>query len=211
MIALYTWKTPNGKKPAIMLEELGVSYHIHPVDIGKDEQFSKEFLRISPNNKIPGMIDNDPNTGMPVVLFESGAILTYLAEKYEKFLPTNGASRYKTMEWLYWQVGGLGPMLGQLGYYAVRAPEKLPQPIDRFTKEADRLLGVLDKHLQENEYLAGGLYTIADIATYPWVEAATTFLSAPLQESLSTKNSLKRWIGLISERPAVKKGMAILT
>jgi GST-like protein len=141
MIQLYTWKTPNGKKPAILLEELGVPYKIMPIDLSKHEQFAPEFLKISPNNKIPGLVDND------VTIFESGAILTYLAEKFEKYLPAHGPERYKVLEWTYWQVGGIGPMLGQLGYFAVRADEKVPQAIARFKEEGERLLGVLDKQL----------------------------------------------------------------
>lgn len=209
MITLYTWKTPNGRKPAIMLEELGIPYNIHPVDLSKNEQFSEEFLDISPNNKIPGMVDEDPYIEGPMKIFESGAILTYLAEKYGKYLPEEGPERYQTLEWVYWQVGGLGPMLGQLGYFA-EARERDEVAFNQFREEADRLLTVLDKRLQETVYLAGDMYTIADMASYPWAYAAATMLAEPLKESLAAKPNLKRWLNLVGDRPAVQKGMKIL-
>lgn len=209
MITLYTWKTPNGRKPAIMLEELGIPYNIKPIDLGKGQQFSEEFLNISPNNKIPGMVDEDPYIEGPMKLFESGAILTYLAEKYGKFLPEEGPERYQAIEWVYWQVGGLGPMLGQLGYFS-RSEERDEIALKRFHDEADRLLTVLDKKLEETVYLAGDMYTIADMATYPWAYAASTMLAEALKDSLATKPNLKRWLNLVGERPAVQKGMAIL-
>ena len=208
MIQLYTWGTPNGRKIPIMLEELGLPYAVHPVNIGKDEQFAPAFLAISPNNKIPAIVDDDAPGG-PLAIFESGAILVYLAEKTGRFLAASGPARYKTLEWVFWQVGGLGPMLGQLGFYAVRSQEKAPLPIKRFTEEADRLLSVLDRRLSEARYLAGDEYTIADIATYAWTLAATTFLGEVLKESMETKPEVARWLKLVGERPAVQRGMAV--
>jgi GSH-dependent disulfide-bond oxidoreductase len=208
MITLYTWTTPNGRKIPIMLEELGWEYEVHPVNIGKDEQFSPDFLAISPNNKIPAIVDDDAD-GERLTIFESGAILTYLAEKSGRFLPRTGPARFKTLEWLHWQIGGLGPMLGQLGFFAKRSEEKAPLAIKRFTDEADRLLGVMDRRLTETEYLAGNDYSIADIATYPWSFAATTFLKDVLAESLSTKPAIHRWLKTIGSRPAVQRGMDI--
>ena len=208
MIHLYTWTTPNGRKPAIMLEEIGAPYEVHPINIGKDEQFAPDFLRISPNNKIPAIVD-DAAPGGPLTIFESGAILTYLAETSGRLLAPSGAARYKALEWLHWQVGGLGPMLGQLGFFAVRSPEKAPLAIERFTAEADRLLGVMDRRLAEASYLAGEDYSIADIACYPWMLAATSFLKEPLAESLATKPAVARWLEAVGERPAVQRGMQV--
>ena len=208
MLHLYTWTTPNGRKPAIMLEELGLPYTVHPVNIGKDEQFAPDFLAISPNNKIPALVDDAAPEG-PLAVFESGAILTYLAETSGRFLAPSGPARFKALEWLHWQVGGLGPMLGQLGFFAVRSPEKAPLAIARFTAEADRLLGVMERRLAQAPYLAGEAYSIADIACYPWAVAATSFLKEPLADSLAGKPSLDRWLGAVGARPAVQKGMAV--
>ena len=210
MITVYTWKTPNGRKIPIMLEELGLPYEVRPVDIGKDEQFAPDFLRISPNNKIPAIVDDEADgDGTPLAIFESGAILTYLAEKTGRFLAPSGPPRYRALEWLYWQVGGLAPMLGQLGFFAVRSKEKAPLAIDRFTEEADRLLGVMDRRLSEARYLAGEEYGIADIATYPWTVAATTHLKEPLAGSLAAKPSIQRWLEEVGRRPAVQRGMNV--
>ena len=208
MIHLYTWTTPNGRKPAIMLEEIGMPYEAHPVNIGKDEQFAPDFLRIAPNNKIPAIVD-DGAPGGPLSIFESGAILTYLAETSGQLLPASGPARWKALEWLHWQIGGLGPMLGQLGFFAVRSPEKAPLAIERFTTEADRLLSVMDRRLAEGPFLAGDAYSIADIACYPWALAATTFLKEPLAESLETKPALGRWLEAVGGRPAVQRGMKV--
>ena len=208
MIQLYTWGTPNGRKIPIMLEELGLPYAVHPINIGKDEQFAPAFLAISPNNKIPAIVDDDAPGG-PLAIFESGAILVYLAEKSGRFLAASGPARYKTLEWVFWQVGGLGPMLGQLNFFAVRSKEKAPLAIQRFTEEADRLLGVLDRRLSEARYLAGDEYTIADIATYAWTLASTTLLAEVLAESLATKPEVGRWLNLVGGRPAVQRGMAV--
>lgn len=208
MITLYTWTTPNGRKPAIMLEELGVPYQVRTVNIGKDEQFSPSFLAISPNNKIPAIVDEDAEGG-PLPIFESGAILTYLAEKHGRFLDASGPGRYKALEWLHWQIGGLGPMLGQLGFFGVRSKDKSPLAIERFVEESDRLLSVMEKRLSTNTYLAGDDYTIADIASYPWTLAATTFLKDVLAESLTTKPSVHRWLQTVGERAAVQRGMTV--
>lgn len=208
MINLYTWATPNGRKISIMLEELGQDYAVSPVDLGKQEQFSAHFSAISPNHKIPAIIDTEPDQE-PVVIFESGAILTYLAEKYGRFLAPHGQARYTAFEWLHWQTSGLGPMLGQLGFFAVRSQEKAPLAIARFTEEADRLLTVMDMQLQSNTYLAGDEYSIADIACYAWTLAATTYLKEVLKDSLATKPALQRWLNMVGERPAVQRGMQI--
>ncbi|TFW07764.1 glutathione S-transferase family protein [Oxalobacteraceae bacterium OM1] len=207
MISLYTWATPNGRKVSIMLEELGVDYEVYPVNLGKGEQFFPSFLKISPNNKIPAIVDETEDAVASV--FESGAILTYLAEKYGQLLPASGPARFKTLEWLHWQVGGLGPMLGQLGYFEKFAPEKVPAASARFIAEADRLLIVMDKQLETNAYLAGSDYSIADIAAYPWVVSATTFLGDVLEARIASKPALHRWMQKIASRPAVKRGMAV--
>lgn len=208
MINLYTWATPNGRKISIMLEELGVDYEVSPVDLGKLQQYSPEFGAISPNHKIPAIVDTEPGKE-PVVIFESGAILTYLAEKHGQFLAPSGQARYTAFEWLHWQTSALGPMLGQLGFFAVRSQEKAPLAITRFTEEADRLLNVMDKQLQTNTYLAGSEYSIADIASYAWTLAATGYLKEVLKDSLATKPALHRWLQTVGERPAVQRGMAI--
>lgn len=204
MIILYTWKTPNGRKPAIMLEELGWTYEARAINIGKDEQFGADFLKVAPNNKIPAIVDTEAEGG-PLTIFESGAILTYLAEKSGRFWPAAGHDRWKVQEWLHWQIGGLGPMLGQLNFFANRAPEKLPIAINRFAEEVDRLFGVMEKRLGEAEYL-GGDYSIADMASYPWMAVARAL--APQQ--LADKPNIDRWMTALAARPAVEKGMAIL-
>jgi GSH-dependent disulfide-bond oxidoreductase len=209
MITLYTWTTPNGRKPAIMLEELGWPYQLRPVNLGKNEQFAESFLVISPNNKIPAMIDDEADGG-PLSLFESGAILNYLADKSGRFLDASGRGRYEALAWLHWQIGNLGPMLGQLGYFAVRAEEKSPLAIKRFTEEGERLLSVMERRLSQHAYLAGDDYTIADIAAYPWTAAATDYLKDVLSASMKTKPSVRRWLDAVGARPAVQRGMAIL-
>jgi GST-like protein len=202
MITLHTWTTPNGRKPLIMLEELGLPYTVVPVNIGKDEQFRPEFLAISPNNKIPALVDDEAG---PLALFESGAILTYLAEKSGKLLAPSGPERYKALQWLHWQIGGLGPMLGQLGYFS---KQDSALATEHFLKEADRLLTVLDKHLAGARYMAGEEYTIADIACYTWTHGAATRMKAVLGERLNNKAALQRWLSLVGSRPAVQRGMA---
>ena len=208
MITLYTWATPNGRKISIALEELGLPYEVAPVNIGKDEQFAPEFLKVAPNNKIPAIVDHGAEGG-PLSIFESGAILTYLAETTGRLLAPRGAARFKALEWLHWQMGGLGPMLGQLGFFAVRSQEKAPLAITRFTEEADRLLGVMERRLADVPYLAGVDYSIADIAAYPWTLAATTFIKDALADSLATKPAVHAWLKTVGERPAVARGMAV--
>lgn len=203
MITLHTWTTPNGRKPLILLEELAVPYEVAPVDIGKDAQFQPAFLTISPNNKIPAIVDDEAEGG-PLSLFESGAILTYLADKHGRFLAPSGAARWQATQWLHWQIGGLGPMLGQLGYFARQDD---PFALERFIKEADRLLSVLDRQLANVPYVAGADYTIADIACYTWIIAASERLKDVLGERLD-KPDLQRWLALVGARPAVQKGMA---
>jgi len=208
MITLYTWTTPNGRKIPIMLEELGWPYEVRTVDLSKNEQHAADFLKISPNNKIPAIVDHDAEGG-PLAVFESGAILTYLAEKSGRFLALAGAERFKALEWLHWQIGSLGPMLGQLGYFAKRAEEKTPAAIARFTEEGERLLGVMERRLRESAYLGGDAYSIADIAAYPWTLAATTFLQEPLAQALQDKEAIRRWLQTVGERPAVQRGMGV--
>jgi GST-like protein len=208
MIKLYTWTTPNGRKIPIMLEELGIPYSIETVDIGADEQFKPAFLAISPNNKIPAIVDTDAG-GETVTVFESGAILTYLAEKTGKLLPASGADRYKVLEWLHWQIGGLGPMFGQVGFFELRAKEKSAMASKHFLDEAERLLGVIDRQLARHTYLAGEEYSIADIAAYPWLAAAAEKMQKALGEQMASKHNLQRWMTLMAARPAVQRGMAL--
>nr|WP_217346693.1 glutathione S-transferase N-terminal domain-containing protein [Noviherbaspirillum sp. L7-7A]MBV0881170.1 glutathione S-transferase N-terminal domain-containing protein [Noviherbaspirillum sp. L7-7A] len=208
MITLHTWTTPNGRKVPIMLEELGWPYEVRPVDLSRNEQHAPDFLKISPNNKIPAIVDHDAEGG-PLAIFESGAILTYLAEKSGRFLASSGPERYKALEWLHWQIGSLGPMLGQLGYFAKRAEETTPAAIARFTEEGERLLGVMERRLKETAYLGGEAYSIADIAAYPWTLAATTFLQEPLAQALQGKDAIRRWLQMVGDRPAVQRGMAV--
>jgi len=209
MINLYTWATPNGRKISIMLEELGLDYAVSPVDLGKLEQFSEHFSAISPNQKIPAIVDTEAGDSEPVVIFESGAILTYLAEKSGQLLAQHGQARYNALEWLHWQTSALGPMLGQLGFFAVRSQEKSPLAIARFTEEVDRLFTVMEKQLSSNAYLAGEDYSIADIACYPWVQAAVVYFKDVLKASFDNKPALQRWLNIIADRPAVKLGMAV--
>lgn len=203
MITLHTWSTPNGFKASIALEELGLPYRVRPVDISKDEQFNPDFLKISPNNKIPAIVDED--NGLSV--FETGAILVYLAEKTGKLLPATGPERYKVLEWLNWQMGGLGPMLGQLGHFAVFAKDKIPYAIDRYTNEAKRLLKVLDTQLSKNDYVAGKDYSIADIAIFPWINGLIVTYKKP--ELLDGFPHLRAWFDKVAARPAVQKGLTI--
>jgi GST-like protein len=208
VIDLYTWTTPNGRKASIMLEEVGLPYEVKAVNIGKDEQFSPHFLAISPNNKIPAIVDRDA-AGGPLSIFESGAILIYLAEKTGKLLAPSGPARFKALEWTFWQVGNLGPVLGHLGYFVLRAKEKSPDAIDRFTTESSRLFGVMEKRLAAEPYLAGADYSIADIASYGWTFAASTMLSRAAPGAWGEYPSIDRWLKAVGEREAVKRGMAI--
>lgn len=205
MIELHYWPTPNGHKIPIFLEEAGLEYAIKPVDIGKGDQFKPEYLAISPNNKMPAIVDTAPSDGgAPVSVFESGAILVYLADKIGRFLPRGLRERNETLEWLFWQVGGLGPMTGQYGHFNVYAPEKIPYAIDRYTKEAYRLLGVIDGRLKGREFVAAGEFTIADMAIHPWIDA---YKKAPLD--LEPYPELRRWHAAIAARPAVERAYAL--
>jgi GST-like protein len=199
MIDLYTWTTPNGRKASIMLEEIGLPYTVHPVDIGKDEQFKPEFLKISPNNRIPAIVDRD--TGISV--FESGALLIYLADKTGKLQPKEGAARYQVLEWLMWQMGGIGPMLGQVHHFVKYNPGKAPYAEERYAKEARRLYAVLDKQLDGREFVAGA-YSIADIAIWPWI-SRFEWQAIDLRQY----PNVKRWYETIAARPAVRKGYAV--
>jgi GSH-dependent disulfide-bond oxidoreductase len=201
MIELHTWGTPNGRKISIMLEECGLPYSVHKIDISKGEQFKPEFLRISPNNRIPAIVDPDGPGGKPISLFESGAILIYLAEKTGKYLSKDPVQKYKTLEWLMWQMGGIGPFLGQAHHFLRFAPEKIPYAIKRYTDEANRLYGVLDRRLDDNEWLAGSEYTIADIATWPWI---TRYEWQTID--LGRFANVRRWYDAIKARPAVQRG-----
>jgi GST-like protein len=187
---------------------MGLPYEVKPINIGANAQFEPAFLAVSPNNKIPAIVDHDAPGG-PISLFESGAILVYLAEKSGKFLPTSGAARAATLEWLFWQVGGPGPMFGQLFYFANRAPEKLPLAIGRFTDESVRLLHVMEKRLAATQYLGGTDYSIADMATYPWVSAAIGLVRGAAAEALGPTPAIDRWIADLAGRPAVQRGMAV--
>jgi GSH-dependent disulfide-bond oxidoreductase len=199
MISLYTFTTPNGRKASVMLEEVGLPYTVHVIDIRKGDQHTPDYEAINPNGKIPAIVDSD--TGMRV--FESGAILIYLAEKTGKFLPVDQQQRFQVLEWLMWQMGGVGPMLGQLNHFRKFASEQIPYAIDRYETETLRLYSVLDKQLQDKEYICGD-YSIADIATYPWI-SIYEFQGLTLDQY----PNLKRWVETVSQRPAVQKGMQV--
>jgi GST-like protein len=202
-IELYTWSTPNGRKISIALEELGLAYRVHPINISKDEQFTPAFLKISPNNKIPAIVDPQGPDGQALTLFESGAILVYLAEKTGRLLPAAARARYEALQWLMWQMGGFGPMLGQAHHFRRFAKEQIPYAIDRYSNEARRLYGVLDKRLGQADFVAGD-YGIADIAIFPWA-ARHEWQGIALEEF----PNVKRWYDAIAARPAVQKGMAV--
>ena len=202
-IDLYTWTTPNGYKISILLEELGWAYNIIPVNIGKGEQFAPEFLKISPNNKIPAIVDRNTADGQPYAVFESGAILMYLADKAGRFLPSQFERRYEVIQWLMFQVGSIGPMLGQ-AYHFKNASEQIPYAIKRYTDEALRLYGVMEKQLEKKSCLAGD-YSIADMAIFPWVSAYSKNL-----DNLTDFPHVQRWLKEIGDREAVKRGMSIL-
>ncbi len=204
MIDLYYWPTPNGHKITIFLEEAGLPYKVIPIDIQKGDQFDPAFLKISPNNKMPAIVDPDGPGGAPISIFESGAILLYLAEKTGRFIASDPRGRWKTIEWLMFQMGGVGPMLGQANHFRGYAPEKLPYAIDRYTNEARRLYGVIDRRLGEAPYLAGD-YSIADMATFPWLRGWER-----QGQTLSDFPHLKRWFETIEARPAVQRGLEVL-
>jgi GST-like protein len=205
MIEVYSWPTPNGRKIHVMLEECGLEYTAHPINIGKAEQFGPSFLKISPNNRIPAITDSDGPDGKPISLFESGAILIYLAEKTNKFLAKDPRIKYETIQWLMFQMGGVGPMFGQSNHFSHYAVEKIPYAIDRYINESKRLYGVMDKRLANVEYLAGNKYSIADIATHPWAQG---FERRGVNEN--EYPNVKRWVDLIHDRPAVKRGIKVL-
>ena len=204
-IDVHTWSTPNGWKIPIMLEECGLPYRIVPVDIAKNEQFAPDFLAISPNNKIPAIVDPDGPDGKPISLFESGAILLYLAGKTGKFLPEDVRGKYEALQWLMFQMGGVGPMLGQAHHFRIYAPEKIEYAVNRYTNEAKRLYGVIDKQLSQHPWLAGDSYSVADIATFPWLRSWQN-----QGVELDDYPHLKRWFNEIAERPAVKRGVEVL-
>mgnify|MGYP001492335770 FL=1 len=203
-IALYTWSTPNGYKVSIALEELGLPYEVHPIDITQNEQFDPEFLKISPNNKIPAIIDPDGPGGEPFALFESGAILLYLAGKTGRLMPESPRAYWTAVQWLMWQMGGFGPMLGQAHHFLRFAPEDVPYAKERYRNETRRLYGVLDKRLGEAEWLAGDEYSMADIATFPWA-ARHEWQEIDLDDF----PNVKRWFDSIASRPAVQRGRTI--
>jgi GST-like protein len=205
MIEVYSWATPNGHKVHIMLEECALPYRVHAVNIGAGEQFAPEFLAISPNNKIPAIVDPDGPDGEPISLFESGAILLYLAAKTGRFLPADVRGKYEVLQWLMFQMGGVGPMLGQAHHFRLYAPEKIPYAIDRYTNEARRLYGVMNKRLAKSRYIGGAEYSIADIAIFPWLRSWKS-------QGIDWNDypHLKGWFDEVGGRPAVKRGVEVL-
>jgi len=205
MIELYTWPTPNGHKIHIMLEETGLPYRVHPIDIGAGDQFKPDYLKISPNNKMPAMIDSDGPDGKPISMFESGAMLLYLASKTGKFLPEDLRERWSVLQWLMFQMGGVGPMLGQAHHFLGYAPEKIEYAMKRYSNEANRLYGVMDRRLAESKFIACDEYTIADIAIMPW-------LRFPERQGVNIADypRVQKWRDGIAARPAVQRGLAVL-
>jgi GST-like protein len=202
-ITLYFWPTPNGLKISIMLEELAAPYRVEFIDIGKGEQFAPEYLAISPNNKMPAIVDPEGPDGQPLALFESGAILQYLGRKFGAFYPSSERAKADVDQWLFWQMSGLSPMAGQCNHFRLYAPEKIPYAIDRYTKEVERLFGVMEKRLNDRPYLASS-YSIADIAGFPWVRMWKT-----LGQDITKFPNIERWLGEIAARSAVVKGLAV--
>ena len=205
MIDVYSWATPNGHKVHILLEELELPYQVHGVNIGTGDQFKPEFLKISPNNKIPAIVDSDGPDGKPISLFESGAILMYLASKTGKFMPKDVRGKYVMLEWLMFQMASVGPMLGQAHHFRLYAPEQIEYAVNRYTNEAKRIYGVIDRRLSEQKYLAGASYTIADIAVWPWTRSAKN-----QGIEISDFPHFKRWYEEIEKRPAVQRGVEVL-
>lgn len=203
-IELFYWPTPNGQKASIMLEEVGLPYVVRPVNILKGEQFDRAFLAINPNNKVPAILDPVGPEGTPIAVFESGAVLVYLAEKTGKLLPRDGAARYRALQWLFFQVGGVGPMFGQLGHFKGYAPEQIPYAIDRYRNESLRLYGVMDEQLARSEYLAGD-YSVADVAVYPWVDVRWFH-----EIDLAGFPNVARWFETLSRRDAVIRGARLM-
>lgn len=207
MIDLYTWTTPNGRKVSIMLEETGLEYTPHSVNLTQDEQFEPAFLAISPNNRIPAIIDRGTSEG-DVSVFESGAILMYLADKTGQFLPASGVARAKVLEWSFWQMGGLGPMMGQASFFVNTAPEQIPYAIDRYISESVRLMNVLNTQLADNEFVAGD-YSIADMLIYPWLAVGYDLIKSAKPEIIGEGAHVGRWLKTVGGRPAVQKGMLV--
>jgi GSH-dependent disulfide-bond oxidoreductase len=205
MIDLYYWPTPNGHKITIFLEEAGLEYKIVPVNIRKGEQFAPDFLKINPNNRMPAIVDHEGPGGKPFSLFESGAILLYLAEKTGKFMPVEMRARYTVIQWLMFQMAGVGPMMGQAGHFRMAAPEKIPYAIERYVNESRRLFNVIEKQLGQTAAFLAGDYSIADMATYPWVVGIKRE-----PEQLESRPNIRRWLEQIGERPAVKRGVAVM-
>lgn len=205
MIDLYYWTTPNGHKITLFLEETGLLYTLHPINIGKGEQFAEDFLKIAPNNRIPAIVDHDTADGQPLSLFESGAILLYLAEKTGQFIPKDLRGRQEALQWLFWQMGGLGPMAGQNHHFNRFAPEKIPYAIKRYVDETARLYGVLNKRLADRPFVAGNDYSIADMAIYPWIVSHTW-----QQQNLDDFPALKGWFQRIQARPATQRAYALV-
>ncbi|OBZ25562.1 thiol:disulfide oxidoreductase [Pseudomonas protegens] len=206
MIDLYYWTTPNGHKISLFLEEAGLPYTLYPVNIGLGEQFKPEFLKIAPNNRIPAIVDHQPTDGgQPLSLFESGAILLYLAEKTGQFLPQDLRGRQEALQWLFWQMGGLGPMAGQNHHFSQFAPEKIPYAIKRYVDETARLYGVLDRHLADRKFVAGSDYSIADMAIYPWIASYKK-----QSQKLEDFPHLQRWFNSIQARPATERAYALV-
>ena len=207
MIDLYYWPTPNGHKASIILEEVGLDYRVKPVNILRGEQFDPDFIAISPNNRMPVIVDHDGPDGVAYPVFESGAILMYVAEKTGRFWPAETAKRYDVVQWLMFQMGNVGPLFGQCGHFMGYAPEKIPYAIDRYHGETLKLYGVMDKRLADNAYLAGDDYSLADIATYPWCMPVIRDLH---QIDIDQFPNVKRWVETIATRPAVQRGVALL-
>ncbi|OGA21877.1 MAG: glutathione S-transferase [Betaproteobacteria bacterium RIFCSPLOWO2_02_FULL_67_26] len=205
MIDVYTWPTPNGHKVHIMLEETGLKYRVHGVNIREGEQFKPEFLKISPNNRIPALVDHDGPGGKPISVFESGAMLLYLASKTGKLLPADLHARWRCMEWLMWQMGGLGPMMGQANHFRRYSKDKIQYAIDRYTNEANRLTRVLDRRLGEAPYTAGKDYSISDIAIFPWLRGAEN-----RGVNIAEYPNVRRWFDAINARPAVQRALQVL-
>lgn len=205
MIEVFSWPTPNGNKVHVMLEECGLPYRVTPVNIGAGDQFKDEFLAISPNNKVPAITDLDGPDGKPISLFESGAILVYLAAKTGKFMPKTDREKFEVLQWVMFQMGGVGPMLGQAHHFRLYAPEPVPYAIERYSNEAKRLYGVIERRLAKSAFLGGKAYSIADIATFPWLRSWQN-----QGVTLSDYPHLERWFHRIEERPAVQRGVKVL-